>query len=209
MDIRLGTRILAEDGEAGRVERLILHPETHELEAVVAVEGGLLKRDVVIPAELLLGAGADGVRVRGTVDDIGELEPFAQSQYTVPPEEWIPPTDQPSSYYLFPLSPVTVGAFIPPTQPILSDEEVENLQPCDVEVSGSTEVLCRDGVAGRLDRVVTEGDSDRVTHLIIHRGTLRGRDISVPVEAVEHIGDAGIQLALSEEELDALPAFTE
>lgn len=204
MDIKLGARIQAEDGDAGHVERLILHPESSELVGVVAVEGGLLKRDVVIPSDWLLASEGDTLRVRGTVDEIGGLEPFAQSQYTIPPEEWIPPTDQPSSYYLFPLSPVTVGAFIPPTQPVLSGEQVEDLQPGEAQVSGSTEVLCRDGVAGRLVRLVTEGDSDRVTHLVLHRGAMMGRDITVPYTHVEEVGGGAIQLDLSEEELDAM-----
>jgi uncharacterized protein YrrD len=204
MHIRIGARVMAEDGPAGRVERLILHPQTSEIEGVVAVQGGMLKQDVVVPVERIMAADDRAVYVFGTAAEISELAPFAQSQYTVPPEEWIPPADLPSSRFLFPLSPYTVGAFVPATQAVYSEDEVEALEPGDVEVSGSTEVLCRDGVAGRLDRVVTEGDSDRVTHLVIQRGPLGRRDVAVPVDQVESIGDAGIRLALTEEELDEL-----
>lgn len=209
MNIRLGSPVLAEDGGAGVVERLILHPDTQELEGVVAAQGGILKRDVVIPVGLLLAADDSGVRVSGTVEAINDLEPFAQSQYTAPPEEWIPPTDLPSSVYLFPLSPLAVGAFAMPTQVLPAEEEVEDLQEGDVEINAHTQVLARDGVAGKLERVVTEGDSDRVTHLIIQRGSLSSREVLVPMEQVQQMDETGIVLALSEAELDELPEFTE
>ena len=82
MDIKIGSPILVSDGEAGKVERIILHPETNELEGIVAAEGGILSYDVVVPASMIEDADENGVRVHATSTQIGELEPFAQSQYT-------------------------------------------------------------------------------------------------------------------------------
>lgn len=207
MDIKIGSPILASDGQAGTVERVILHPETNELEGLVAVQGGILKRDVVIPADLLVGADEHGVRVRATTTGIGELEPFAQSQYTVPPEDWMPPSDQPSAFYLFPLSPMAVGMFAPPTQASLSDEEVMDLEVGETALDSSTEVLCRDGACGRLEHVVTEEGSDRVTHLVIRTGALGGKLVGVSIQDVERMDDDAVQLALTMEELGRLPAY--
>src|SRR5690349_13771026 len=111
MNIRIGVPVLAEDGSAGRVEALILHPQTREVAAVVAAQGGMLTRDVVIPADRLVAADDRGLRVRGMVDEIGELEPFAQSQYVTPPEDWIPPGDSDGDIYLIPATPYAVGMF--------------------------------------------------------------------------------------------------
>jgi hypothetical protein len=209
MDIKIGARIIASDGEAGTVERIILHPETNELEGVVAVQGGILKRDVVIPADMLVDADEDGLHVRATTTGVGELEPFAQSQYTVPPEDWMPPSDQPSAFYLFPLSPMAVGMFAPPTQEALSDEEVMDLEAGEAALDSSTEVLCKDGSGGRLERVVTEEGSDRVTHLIIRHGALAGRLVAVSIQDVERMDDEAVRLALSCDELAKLPTYTE
>ncbi|HTE18143.1 MAG TPA: hypothetical protein VK689_07150 [Armatimonadota bacterium] len=211
MDIKIGSPVWAEDGEAGRVERLILHPETHELEALVAVQGGLLGRDVVIPVDRLLAADDDGVRVRGTAEEIDNLEPFAQSQYTAPPEEWIPPTsaaDAATGFYLFPQSPLMVGAFVPPaTQSAPEQREVQDLAPGDVEVSGHTPVYCEGGSVGHLERVLTESGSDHLTHVVIKLGVLMGRAVAVPMADVASMDDDGIRLNLTEAELGALPAY--
>jgi hypothetical protein len=207
MEIKIGTPVLAEDGQAGTVERIILHPETSEIEGVVAVQGRLLTRDVVIPADRLLMADHDGLRVRGTAEEIDALEPFAQSQYVDPPEDWLPPSGHPAAFYLLPASPLLVGAFPPPTmQTDLMPEEVENLEEGDVEVSGTTTVFCTDGACGRLDRVVTEDGTDHVLFLIVQRGR---RSVQVPVEQVARMDRTGIHLRLTQGELDRLPEFEE
>ena len=180
MDIKIGSPILVSDGEAGKVERIILHPETNELEGIVAAEGGLLTYDGVVPADMIEDADELGVRVHATSTQIGELEPFAQSQYTTPPEDWLPPTDAPFAFYLFPRSPLAVGAFEPPTQPDPADHEVDSLEPGDIDLSGLTEILTRDGVGGRLERVVTEAGTDHVTHLIIRHGPPCSRGSGLP-----------------------------
>lgn len=204
MHIRIGVPIFAEDGLAGRVSRIILHPATQEVEGIVSSDGGLLPHDVVIPIDRITAADLEGITIRGTTEDVFALEPFAMSQYTEPPEDWMPPTDEPSSIYLFPASPYAVGAFDRPNVSLTATHEVQNLESGDVDVSGATPVFCGDREVGHLDRVFTEEATDHLTHLVLHRGTLR-RDIAVPVEMVSSIGDEGIQLNLTEEELDSLP----
>ena len=208
MDIRIGVPVRAEDGQAGKVERIIVHPDTNQISGVVVTQGGMLARDVVIPSERILGGNEDHLLVRGTVDEIGELEPFAQSQYTEAPEDWIPPVALPSSLFLFPASSMAVGAFDrgspePPPPP----HEVADLEPGEVDISGTTTVFCADGEAGKVDRVITEPDSDTVTHLVVQRGSLLIRDIVVPVNRIATMDEEGIVLTLTREELDDLPSF--
>ena len=77
-----------------------------------------------------------------------------------------------------------------------------------MEISGSTTIYCRDGEAGHLDRVVTEPQTDHVTHLVVRRGA-SGRDHAVPAAQIERMGDEGIYLTLTRDELDDLPDFDE
>lgn len=206
MDIRIGVPVIAEDGAAGRVERIILHPATNEVVGIVAVQGAMLPHDVVIPSERLLSSDARGLHVRGSVEEISELDPFAQSQYVDPPEDWLPPTDTAGGIYLFPATPYAVGAFERPvTQPAPAEREVEDLAPGDIDVTANTPVYCADGVGGRLERVITNGTSDQVTHLIVRRGAAIGEGIAVPMECVASVGDEGIRLTLTRDELDDMP----
>src|SRR5207245_1319161 len=84
-------------------------------------------------------------------------------------------------------------------------EPVEELPPAAVDVSPLTEVRCLDGIGGTVDEVITEGESDRVTHLIVRRGSLLTRDLVVPVEHIREVTDGVVQLDLTQEQLDAMP----
>jgi len=205
MHIKIGVPIYAEDGQVGRVSRVILNPATSELHGIVATEDAMLPHDVVIPSSWITRADEDGLSVRGTAEEVANLDVFALSQYSEPPEDWIPPTDSPSSIYLFPASPYSVGAFDRPRpSPSPAAHELETLAIGDVEINGTTAAFCGERQVGRVDRVFTEGDTEHVTHVVLNRGTMR-RDIAVPVDRITSIGDEGIQLDLSEEELDNLP----
>lgn len=210
MDLKLGVPVQAEDGAVGTVQRVILHPNTREVDAIVVVDQQILPSDIVVPIERIMSADENGVWLRGTVEEIGALEGFAMSQYVDPPEGWLPPTDSASSFYLFPASPYLVGALSPPaSQPAPTEQQIETMPDGDIEVSGSTEVRCRDGVAGRIAHVVTVGDTDHVTHLVVRRSGLGvAKEIVVPVDRVVSLGDEGVVLDLSETELDELPLFS-
>jgi uncharacterized protein YrrD len=212
MDFRIGRPVMAEDGRAGTLDRLIFDPVTDQVRGLVVREAGLLPNDVVVPLDRVLSADEKGVRVRGTVEEIAGLEGFSHAQFTEPPEAWLPPPDLAvgSSAFLFPVSPYAVGAFAP-TMPMAvpADEVEEEKPPGSVDLSADTVVNCTDGLAGTVDRVLTEGGTDRVTHLIVRRGALIVREIMVPAELIASTAEETVQLSISQEELDRLPVFEE
>jgi uncharacterized protein YrrD len=62
---------------------------------------------------------------------------------------------------------------------------------------------------GKVDRVVIDPQDKRVTHIVVHKGTLLSRDIVVPLDDVNTAGDDGVRLRVSADKLDALPDFIE
>jgi uncharacterized protein YrrD len=212
MNFRIGRPVMAEDGRAGTLERLIFDPIADQLVGLVVTQSGLMSHDVVVPLDRVLAANEEEVRVRGTVEEIAALEGFTQAQFTAPPAEWLPPEqfsgDMPA--FLFPASPYAVGAFASPA-PVVepAEEPEENKPPGSVDLGSDTELVCTDGPAGTVDRVLTDGNSDRVTHLIVRRGALFTRDIAVPAEYIATTDEQTVHLTISQQELDELPEFDE
>src|SRR5438046_2421448 len=138
MQFQMGVPVMAEDGRAGTLDRLIFDPATEEVRGLVVVQGGLLPHDVVVPLERVVSADGEAVRVRGTVEEIASLEGFTQAQFTEPPEDWLPPADLEvrAPYFLFPASPYAVGAFAPgATINVPADEAEENKPAGSVDLS--------------------------------------------------------------------------
>lgn len=212
MEFHIGRPVMAEDGRAGTLERLIFDPKADQVRGLVVAEPGLLPHEVVVPLERVLAANEDEIRVRGTVEEIAGLEGFSYSQFAEPPEAWLPPAgiDAGASAFLFPASPYAVGLFTPNTPLTTPAEEVEEEKPAgSVDLTADTVVNCIDGFAGTVDRVLTEGESDRVTHLIVRRAGLVGRDLMVPAELIDSTAEETIHLSISLEALDRLPEFKE
>jgi uncharacterized protein YrrD len=212
MEFHLGRPVMAQDGRAGTLDRLIFDPATDEIRALVVVQGGLLPHDVVVPLDRVLSADEHRVRVRGTVEEIASLESFSQAQFTAPPENWLPPADlqTDTAAILFPASPYAIGAFAPSSPVITPADEAEENKPAgSVDLSATTEVLCTDGPAGTVERVLTAGDSDRVTHLIVRRDALLPRDVAVPADLITSTDEQAVYLSISRDELDHLPEFKE
>jgi uncharacterized protein YrrD len=211
MQFKMGVPVMASDGRVGTLEGLIFDPTHREVTGLVVKEGFLLPRDVVVPVERVREADEESVRVEGTAAEIAELPGFSQAQYTAAPQNWLPPPGLPpdaAAFFYFPGSPYAVGAFAPSSAvPEPPPEPVEELPPATVDVSTLTEVRCTDGTAGVVDEVITEGESDRVTHLIVRRGSLLTRELMVPVEHVRSTTDDAVELDLTLEQLDAMPEY--
>jgi len=208
MDIRIGAPVLADDVQVGQVDRVILNPETRQVEGIIVVQGWLLSHDVAIPSELILSADGDGVRVRATAEQIDALETVTLSQYTTPPEDWIPPDNTAASQFLFPASPYAVGAFtMPAPQLAPTEDEVVDVEAGDVTLNDGTPVFCTDGEVGAVSRVITQADSDQATLLVIDCGRASQRLVAVPMDRVTSISEDRVNLALSERELDGFPEW--
>ena len=70
IDITPGTRVLARDGDIGRVEEIELDPITGELEAFWVRAGGVFPHEMRIPAEWVERADESAVYVAATKVDI-------------------------------------------------------------------------------------------------------------------------------------------
>jgi uncharacterized protein YrrD len=207
MDIRLGVPVEASDGRAGKVDRLVYDSAKNEVVGIVVVQGWLLPHDVVVPAHRVTAADEQAVRVDATVDEVSRMPSFSLSQYVAPPDDWIPPSGIAAATYLFPASPYLVGAFerpVPAPEPAPSAPD----QPLGTaDIGPETEVSCVDGHGGHVDRVLTDGTSDRMTHLVIRRGHLFGHDVVVPAASVARIDGYGVHLSCTVAELEAMPRF--
>lgn len=206
----MGVPVEATDGRAGKVERLIFDPSSHAITGIVVVQGWLLPNDVVVPIDRVESAGEDSLRVDATVDQVRQMPTFCFAQYTEPPEAWIPPVDMAASMYLFPASPYAVGAFELPaaveTQPL--DHQTESgLPPGTIDIGADSEVFCLDGRGGSIDRALTDGPSDEITHLVVRHGAILHHDMVVPIGCVLKTDADGVHLNISRAELETMPRF--
>ena len=67
-------------------------------------------------------------------------------------------------------------------------------------------VHATDGTAGRVDDVLTNGESGQPRLLVVEAGFFRG-DVVVGYERVRDVDDAGVHLTLTRDEVRQAPAY--
>jgi sporulation protein YlmC with PRC-barrel domain len=73
---------------------------------------------------------------------------------------------------------------------------------------GGMHVEASDGRVGKLDELVLDSKSGVITGLVMRKGHLWGsRDVTVPVDQIEHVGGDTVYLKLDKSALGALPAM--
>jgi sporulation protein YlmC with PRC-barrel domain len=89
------------------------------------------------------------------------------------------------------------------SQPVVSD----TVPLGEVAVHRGDQVQATDGNIGRVQGLVIDARNRHVTHVLLQEGHLWGRkEVAIPISAVTGIDDDGIQLNLSKDEVENLPA---
>ncbi|MER3544179.1 MAG: hypothetical protein C4311_06120 [Chloroflexota bacterium] len=76
-----------------------------------------------------------------------------------------------------------------------------------LEIRVGQRVECTDGPAGKVTRLLVDSASGRATHFVIRKGSLRPRDILVPVAWVARFTPERLELSVPRSELDRLPPY--
>ena len=82
VDIRRGEPVHATDGNIGRLQGLIIDPRDHQVTHLLLEEGHLWgKKEVAIPIGAVTDVASDGVRLKLTRDDVGDLPPVVLAKH--------------------------------------------------------------------------------------------------------------------------------
>jgi uncharacterized protein YrrD len=205
LEIRPGAAVKARDKEIGKVDQIVVAPDTGAVVALIVRKGLILRRSVVIPIETVEDADDDHVKLSINSEDVERLPEYREGEFVAAPEGWQSPADT---------GPAN-------TQGVLfrrSDQSaVRGLQPATVgqapaarggrPLRAGMKVACRDGEVGKLDLVLVDPQSRRAKYLVVRRGLLLGRDTVIPVEWAAEIGPDRIYLDVPKEALNELPEY--
>jgi uncharacterized protein YrrD len=78
-----------------------------------------------------------------------------------------------------------------------------------LDINIGAQVHCRDGMVGKLVKVVVDPEQFRVTNLIVEEGILLKHARVFPISLVQTIDTNSIYLSISSEDLDSFPEYQE
>ncbi|MHC1790919.1 hypothetical protein [Solidesulfovibrio sp.] len=192
IDLALSAPVHATDALVGRIEHVIVDPAHGRAAYLVVREQALPNALRLVPEKYVAGAGPDGVHLSLAAAKVSALREYVTTEY-YPPSFFLSLAAR--EHCNLPLAPSGWTVERPATP------------AGTVALAGHEPVWATDGKAGRLDGVLTEAHTGRITHLLLRQGHLWGaREVAIPAGLVAAYEDGTVRLGVDLAAIAALPA---
>jgi uncharacterized protein YrrD len=194
--------------QVGKVDRIVIDPVTAQITDLVVHKGHFFTEDRVVP----LGAVSrtdEGSVVLEQRYSAENLALFKETHYIPVDEATRAQRGLPPDAVLW-TSPLGGGpdSVMLPSEGNLIRETSTNTPEGSVAVEVGSPVLAADGAhVGRVDEMITDPGSDRMSHLVVERGLIDRQRRAVPASWVEVLTEREVRLAVSADAVDKLPLF--
>jgi uncharacterized protein YrrD len=216
MDFKENADVLNAKGEKmGTIDRVVIDPQTRTVTHLVVQKGLLFTREKVIPIEMLDRVTPEEVTLKNIVDP-DELPDF-EEEYHIPAEQQGEREDlrpgyaRPLMWYPHPGVPSWgMGTYPMGHAPHTFVRTKRNIPKGTVPLAEGAGVICRDGEkAGRIERIFSEPEEHRATHLVISSGLISKKKKLVPSIWIDRIEEDAVHLKVGCDVIDGLPPFSE
>jgi sporulation protein YlmC with PRC-barrel domain len=212
MRLELGNRVRCTDGVYGELADIVIDPlERRVTHLVVRPERGEGEARLV-PIELAKGRddGQREIDLKCTLDEAQGFESVRETAYLRLGESPVEDPDWDAGVEDVLALPY-YAAFDEGAYPGAFDSHVtmgyDRVPKGEVEVRRASAVISADGHSlGEVDGFVVDAD-EHITHFVLERGHLWGRkEVTIPIGAVAKVESDAVHVALSKDEVGALPA---
>jgi sporulation protein YlmC with PRC-barrel domain len=197
----IGAHASCSDGACGKVTRVVVDPVARAVTHLVVEPKHRLDVGRLVPLDLV-DATAGEVRLRCTLADFEKLDPAEETRF-LPGTPGYPGYDPEQvlsmPYYGMGMGGGMGGAYVPVTV------TYDTVPLDEVEVRRGEHVHATDGHIGKVQGLVIDPHSHRVTHVLLQEGHLWGRkEVAIPIGAVTGVDD-GIRLNITKQQVQDLP----
>ncbi len=190
----IGADVSCTDGVCGKVNRVVIHLRGRTVTHLVVNDRQFQGR--LVPLDLVdVDAATGTIGLRCT---IAEFEKLNTADMTVPLRD--NDADPGNSYDQ--LQWRGTGWLADPPS-----VTYDTLPAGEVAVRGGEHVHASDGSIGQIQGLVIDSGSHQVTHVLLQEGHVFGRKVvAIPVGAVTAVGENGIQLNITKQQVKDLPS---
>lgn len=208
MQLQIGADVYTPSGEkAGRVDRVVIDPDSKKVSHFVVRRGLLFTEDKVVPMSLVHQIDKQRVTLNKGMDFLDSLPEFEETHY-VPLE----PKDNiygERSVYWYPpyLSWGRTGGIGYPVPPFVVKTEM-NIPKDHVVLEEGTKVFSSDGEqVGNIDQLRVDTELECISHMIISRGMIFSEKKMIPTTWITRVGDEEVHLSVDADFLEQLPDY--
>jgi uncharacterized protein YrrD len=203
MFVPFGTHVVDRDGKGvGTVSRLVLHPDTQQVVALVVHQGVLNRREVIVPLNKVAGF-RDRVRLALSASELAGVDIYDSHVLRPMPDRWSMPMGfDMRSFFL-----VAGNGWTESVLPFVLTSPAVSGTPAFVEDPVASEASREPAIAkatpvydsageqvGDVEGLELDAVSDRITRVVVQKGRLFRTETAIPACAVASVSDDRITL---------------
>lgn len=199
MQFHFGADVSQKNGDRlGELRALLYDPDTQEVTAFVVQHAGLDSYDVLVPYEAVADTDDETVYLELSQDQFDDLDEYSYTRNVAPPpynaegdqDEVQEPIDVPDVPPVGAATGIESIAFTP------IEQETDLVPPDDEPIDGTTTVYATDGELGHVRDVFVDGETRRMTSMVVERGLVFTHDSDVPNNWISSVQPGTIVLSV-------------
>ena len=212
MNFVKGIEVFTATGDKiGTISRIVIDAKTRDVTDLVVESGTLFKGEKMIPVGLVNLENEDQIMLRETNQSIDEFPDYETTHY-VPLEQASGPYEKVDTYYWYPpinyqLPPGGLGLWSGVPTHEVSETETNIPEGRIAITEGAKVVSADDKHVGNVEQVITDSDTNNVTHFVVGKGFLLKEHKLVPARWVSSVDDGRIYLSVEARLFDRLPDY--
>jgi hypothetical protein len=195
MDISTNAKVICSDGSCGQSMIVILKPTTQEITHLVVSDELFPETEYLVSIDHITESTPNQIRLNCSRTELSKMPIFHKMEFL------------PSDLAGFTGNPYMMWPYYAPMTPFF-DQEKEQIPANELAIRRGTGVEATDGHVGRVDEFLINPSNDLITHLVLREGHLWGKkDVTIPVNQIDHYIDNTVYLKLSKEDIEKLPSI--
>jgi len=200
LDLNIGAQVHCKDQHCGKLIKLVVDPEAQQVTDLIVEKGLLLKHDRVFPLSTIEWVTESEIYLNLQNDELSNYAEYHEREIREPAPE------VKGEQYATVLTPGIGPVVETHAAPMIRKRIYEGIAPGRVPIGQGTAVENLHQTLGHVDHVVVDGLNGQITQLIVRRGLL-AEYVVIPGEQIKGIDERAVFVAVSEEELAALPRY--
>ncbi|MCB0164312.1 MAG: hypothetical protein KDI79_08810 [Anaerolineae bacterium] len=200
INFNLGTKVHCTDGQCGNLSKLVIDPDNGYVTDIIVEKGFLMTTDTVLPITLVEEVTDEQIRLSISSDDISRYPNYQVTEFEEPAEI---PGQQPVNV----ISPFGVQTVTEPAVPMVKRKITRGIEAGRQVIEAGMKVSNDDGVVGKVDRVILDPVTGKITHIVIDQGLIVSNLTIIPIAIVESIYNDGIFVIATNQEIEQFPAY--
>jgi sporulation protein YlmC with PRC-barrel domain len=203
MDVPLNVEVHCSDGACGRSTAIIVDPATNQVTHFVVQDG---EAEYLVPISVIADSSATRINLRWSLKELAGAEPFVREVAADEEQLEIMSAAMAGSSALGPYTSPD-PAYIADA---LSNATVmqEHIPENELAIHQEARVEATDGDVGQVDELIIDPETNVISHLVLRQGHFWGkRDITVPVDQIDHVEDDVVYLKLDKKAIGQLPSI--